>query len=78
MHIEIVNLLLIGENGIRILLDLGLIERSGIEFRSSHVGELRRLPGTIRNLEITMVTTGQHYESAGVVDNADQYPNILY
>ena len=78
LHIEIVNLLLIGENGICILLDLCLIERSGIEFRSSHVGELRRLPGTIRNLEITVVTAGQQYESAGVVDNVRRDLNILY
>jgi hypothetical protein len=39
---------------------------------------LRRLPGTIRNLEITVVTAGQQYESAGVVDNVRRDLNILY
>ena len=68
LHIEIVDLLLIGENGICILLDLGLIELGGIEFRSSHVGERWRLPGIIRNFEIAVVAAGEQHESAGVVD----------
>src|SRR5882724_274931 len=74
LHVEIVDLLLIGENGICILLDLGLVERSGIEFRSSHVDELWRLAGIIRNFEITVITAGQQYESAGVVDNVRRIP----
>src|SRR5206468_4256567 len=74
LHIEIVDLLLIGENGIRILLDLGLIERGRVEFRSSHVSELWRLPGIIRNVEITVVAAGQQHESAGVVENVRRVP----
>src|SRR5439155_23099966 len=74
LHIEIINLLLIGKDGICILLDLGLIERSGIEFRSSHVDEFWRLPGIVRNFEITVITAGQQYESAGVIDNVRRIP----
>src|SRR5207244_12442300 len=66
LHIEIVDLLLIGENGVCILLDLGLIERGGIELRSSHIGELRSLHGKIRNLEITVAADCQKHESTGV------------
>src|SRR5437879_2780325 len=52
LHIEIVDLLLISHDGVCILLDLGLIELGGIECRSSHVGELWRLAGIVRNFEI--------------------------
>src|SRR5438876_7563292 len=74
LQIEIVDLLLIGENGIRILLDLGLVERGGIEFRPSHIDELWRLARIVRNLEITVVAAGQQYEPAGVVDNVRRIP----
>src|SRR5205807_441840 len=74
LHIEIVDLFLIGENGICILLDLGLIELGGVECRSSHVRELWRLPRIIRNLEITVVAAGQQHESAGVVENVRRVP----
>src|SRR5262249_1503748 len=74
LHVEIAGLLLIGEDGICILFDLGLIERSGIEFRSSLVDELWRLPGIIRNFEITVVAAGQQHESARVVDNVRRIP----
>src|SRR5436189_4256126 len=60
--------------GLFILIELGLIERSGIEFRSSHVRELWRLPGIVRNFEITVITAGQQYESAGVIDNVRRIP----
>ncbi len=79
LHVEIVDLLLIGENGVCILLDLGLIELGRVERRSSHVDELWRLPGIIRNFEITVVPAGQQHESAGVIDNVrKQYRNTLY
>src|SRR5262249_44262463 len=63
-----------GENGIGILLDLGLIEVRRVECRSAHDGELRRLPGTVRNFEITVVTAGKQYESAGIVDDVRRIP----
>jgi hypothetical protein len=37
----------------------------------------RRLPGIVRNFEITVVTAGQQHESAGVIDNVRRIPNIL-
>src|SRR5439155_19790864 len=61
LHIEIVDLLLISEDRVCILLDLGLIELGGIECRSSHVGEFGRLSGIVRNLEIVVVTAGEQH-----------------
>src|SRR4030095_15300753 len=74
LHIEVVDLLLIGEDCIRILLNLGLIELGRVERRSSHVGELRHLPGIIRNVEITVVAAGEQHDSAGVVENIRRVP----
>src|SRR4029077_13750055 len=74
LDVEIVDLFLIGQNGICILLDLGLIERGGIELRSSHVDELRRKSGGVRNFEITVVAASEQHESAGVVENVRRVP----
>src|SRR5205823_6049478 len=69
LEVEVIHLLLIGQNLVGRIFRLVLVELGGIECRPSINPERRRLTRIIRNLEVAMVPADEKNEPAGVVKN---------